>query len=548
LEIIEKKLDARFQINESKGKSEFESVSLGEGKSEFESASFDEVLQITGRANEVVTEKAATVEASPSPLLLGCLNKLRSAGRTDVVVNEMDYALPNSIEAKTAAPMEAAPMEATLSPIKREVSKFARRKLGESRDLEHDVRIVHNPFLTEQIKKFTRRARAPEPFPCFISQIDKEDAVALGDKMHEDPVQTIRAIVGTFWYRADRLVFIDNFGVQWKIKENRKLFDFQLRHHQDRKDEEEQRYKPELTEIHDLPERPSSQKSPQRKSRFSAFEFAGGSAIKDTTKAGPQTGSESTRRLKLLRNFVHFTRSDKILLQNPSTAYPLQAHWKWMAGEEANPISYCEYYANRLWFMYRGMVNNESLRASALSTLSLTAVMRDRVVTLRNDYRRLDSQKLGEEDRRRAREVLDHKGLHLLMSLDSLFDAAVRHPTSQGYIRINTLMRMAGVPFNSACSTYIRHRDRVLSVPDNDVFRHEMLVLLARTVANLNTLCNYTMAAIDRNDELWFRIIVLCMNAAIVIGMYFRPPEWKRQIASLYDAVVCNVVQECNAL
>lgn len=248
-----------------------------------------------------------------------------------------------------------------------------------------------------------------------------------------------------------------------------------------------------------------------------------------------------------LRNFVLSMKRKHVVQNSPRINYLLAVHWEWLPKDEVKPLSYWTRCINRCWFLYRGIICNESLRASALIIASLTDVNKDRIMVLRNDYKRVEHFNLDEEEKRLRLESLDRKSMRILMSLDSLLNSAFRCETSKGYLRVGELMRMADAPYDTMCQAYIRNRDYVLTVEDEVARRYEMLLLLGRTVAYMKTLTDYTRSAIDRNDELVFRILVLCLNVVILITNFVYDREWKLQIKSLYDVVVCNLVQECSA-
>jgi len=127
-----------------------------------------------------------------------------------------------------------------------------------------------------------------------------------------------------------------------------------------------------------------------------------------------------------------------------------------------------------------------------------------------------------------------------LRILESLIKREFR--SSAGSVTTDQLFQMAGVPFDDFMLIYVRDRDDALEKEDSTERKRELIKALTKGVDGLECMCGYLQEAIDQNDQLLFKIVLMLVNLIGALGQflytdYVNKPTWRKKIDWIYDIV-----------
>jgi len=231
--------------------------------------------------------------------------------------------------------------------------------------------------------------------------------------------------------------------------------------------------------------------------------------------------------------------------------FPVVVTWKWLTKDDFAKHS-CK---GRALFLYRGLTNNNQLRAILLRLKSRLFFLQQRANEMVDELINDESDAWQKDEEAMKFRTLSDGNMSgvavdtemckdTLRALEALLQREFKDDNGNIIARADALFQMAGCPFNEFLSIYIRDRDQALTATDRP--RRHIVKATSRAVDMVDCLCGYLQDRIDNNDQLLFKLFLLLMNAATCLGQFvyydhISIPKWKLQIKSIYERVVGGI-------
>jgi len=207
-------------------------------------------------------------------------------------------------------------------------------------------------------------------------------------------------------------------------------------------------------------------------------------------------------------------------------------------------------------FYWIGLTNNTSLKATFLEMHSKLEVLSQRGDTLSEEWCTLQKERMSMEyyeqfgnSNTERRKQIRHESQLLIYEAEDLIRKLEGLLAIDSFgvlnMKVYKALQMASCPLEQFLENYITRRDDALALPsfpprtfdhhleleatkEQQMLKEKQMVKAAvRSIAQMETLFTSLRVKIDSNDQLLFKVVVVVLQAATVLGQYVFEKIWR---------------------
>jgi len=206
-------------------------------------------------------------------------------------------------------------------------------------------------------------------------------------------------------------------------------------------------------------------------------------------------------------------QSESSSLVNPSrSVHEIIDATEWLELRGLAKPSYC----GRASFYWEGLTNNTKVRADFMTLRAELATLDQLSIAMSVDA----YEDVVESDQQDTRNTLFDEDIRIDIqrSLNAL--KKLEHLVKEFHVQLLA----ANCPVNSLVKTYTQDRDEVFAdvhrLTDGSKIRSKLVRVLVGGISQYEILCDYYRVAIDNNDQLLFKLVLMVINMLTVLGQY----------------------------